>query len=33
MEPEVALSIQTSASGTYIKQFNPDHSLLICDPF
>ena len=32
MEPDVALRIQKSASGTYIKQFNPDHNLLICDP-
>jgi len=33
MEPAVALLIQKSASATYIKQFNPDHSVLICDPF
>jgi len=33
MEPEVALCIHKSTSGTYIKQFNPDHNLLISDPF
>ena len=33
MISEVALSFQKSSSGTFIKQFNPDHSLLICDPF